>query len=179
MLQLPERDPPDDFSHVLRELTRDYASINWAYFRNRLQPTPLSLSDVTVHDNAEDGVGFAIPVGTGKVKVKRVAVTNNGGFCIRAYSRLLLKDATVRGNGYTNHCPRCLWSRHVDVSPGDRASDCGGPMEPVGALYEGGKFVVVQRCQKCGHGWRNKSARNDSRNAVLALFGRVVEDPRG
>jgi predicted SprT family Zn-dependent metalloprotease len=42
---MPERDPPDDFSHVLRELTRDYASINWAYFRNRLQPTPLSLSD--------------------------------------------------------------------------------------------------------------------------------------
>jgi rubrerythrin len=84
----------------------------------------------------------------------------------------------VRGNGYTNHCPHCLWSRHVDVRPGDRGSDCGGEMEPVGALYEGGRTIVVQRCRRCGHTWRNKTARNDSRAAVLALFGRVVEDPR-
>lgn len=20
----------------------------------------------------------------------------------------------VKGNGYTNHCPKCLWSKHVD-----------------------------------------------------------------
>ena len=51
-------------------------------------------------------------------------------------------------------------------------------MEPVGALYEGGRTVVVQRCQRCGHTWRNRTARNDSRDAVLALFGGPVEDPR-
>ena len=27
----------------------------------------------------------------------------------------------VHGNGYTNHCPHCLHSKHVDVNPGDRA----------------------------------------------------------
>jgi DNA-directed RNA polymerase subunit RPC12/RpoP len=86
--------------------------------------------------------------------------------------------AAVRGNGYTNHCPHCLWSRHVDVRPGDRAAECGGAMEPVGALYEGGRTVVVQRCQRCGHTRRNKTARDDAPDAVLALFGRVVEDPR-
>jgi hypothetical protein len=86
--------------------------------------------------------------------------------------------ATVRGNGYTNHCPHCLWSRHVDVDPGDRAADCGGPMEPVGALYEGGRTVLVQRCRRCGHSRRNRTAADDARAAVLALFGRVVEDPR-
>jgi DNA-directed RNA polymerase subunit RPC12/RpoP len=84
----------------------------------------------------------------------------------------------VRGNGYTNHCPRCLWSRHVDIRPGDRASECGGEMEPIGALYEGGRTIVLQRCLTCGHTWRNKTARNDSQDAVLALFGRVVEDPQ-
>jgi hypothetical protein len=52
-------------------------------------------------------------------------------------------------------------------------------MEPVGALYEGGRTIVVQRCQQCGHIWRNRTARNDSHDAVLALFGPVVEDPRG
>src|SRR3954452_24116834 len=51
--------------------------------------------------------------------------------------------AAVRGNGYTNHCPRCLWSRHVDVDPGDRAADCGALMRPVGVLFEGDQHVLV------------------------------------
>ena len=36
--------------------------------------------------------------------------------------------AEVKGDGYTNHCPKCLWSKHVDVHPGDRAAECGGMM---------------------------------------------------
>ncbi|HET6337558.1 MAG TPA: DUF2786 domain-containing protein [Polyangiales bacterium] len=42
---MDDRDPLHDTSRVLRELARDYASINWAYFGNRLRPTPLSISD--------------------------------------------------------------------------------------------------------------------------------------
>jgi hypothetical protein len=83
----------------------------------------------------------------------------------------------VRGTGYTNHCPACLWSRHVDISPGDRAADCGGLMEPVGVLFEGGEFLVYQRCVQCGHMWRNRSAANDSRAALQALTGRPVRYP--
>ena len=30
-----------------------------------------------------------------------------------------------------NHCPKCLFSLHVDAEfPGDRASECGAPMVP-------------------------------------------------
>src|SRR3989344_4073116 len=29
-----------------------------------------------------------------------------------------------------SHCPKCLWSKHVDHEPGDRASSCHGMMEP-------------------------------------------------
>ena len=36
----------------------------------------------------------------------------------------------VKGNGYTNHCPYCLYSKHVDEDPGDRAATCHGIMEP-------------------------------------------------
>ena len=36
------------------------------------------------------------------------------------------------GNGFTNHCPECLWSKHVDKHPGDRAEECGGLMRPIG-----------------------------------------------
>ena len=83
----------------------------------------------------------------------------------------------VRGSGYTNHCPRCLWSRHVDIHPGDRAAECGAAMEPVGALSERGETVLVHRCVACGHSRRNRSAVDDDSDALLALFGRPVPDP--
>jgi RNHCP domain-containing protein len=83
----------------------------------------------------------------------------------------------VRGSGYTNHCPRCLWSRHVDINPGDRAAECGGAMEPVGALRESDRIVVVHRCVACGHSRRNRSAADDDRDVVLELCGRPVLDP--
>lgn len=83
----------------------------------------------------------------------------------------------VVGTGYTNHCPACLWSQHVDVAPGDRAAGCGGAMPPVGALSEADGLVVVQRCLDCGHTRRNRVAEGDDRGAVLGLFGWPVPDP--
>lgn len=84
----------------------------------------------------------------------------------------------VRGTGYTNHCPQCLWSRHVDIYPGDRAATCHALMEPVATLSEGGDLVVVQRCTGCGQLWRNKVSAQDDREAVLMLAGCAVPPPR-
>ena len=61
-----------------------------------------------------------------------------------------------------NHCPRCLWSLHVDNVPGDRASGCGGSMQAIGVDYRAAKgFVVVHRCARCGAERRNKAAPDD------------------
>ncbi len=67
----------------------------------------------------------------------------------------------VTGDGYTNHCPKCLWSKHVDETPGDRAAACGGPMEPKAVKLEGGEFIIEHVCLKCGHVKPNKAAPND------------------
>ena len=67
----------------------------------------------------------------------------------------------VVGNGYTNHCPNCLYSKHVDNNPGDRANTCGGMMKPVRMETQKGEFVIVHKCLKCGLEKRNKSASND------------------
>lgn len=77
--------------------------------------------------------------------------------------------AEVIGNGYTNHCPECLYSKHVDICPGDRAEECGGLMEPVDLELKDGKYIVVHRCQKCGFIRRNKICDDDNFEAVLAL----------
>lgn len=77
--------------------------------------------------------------------------------------------AKVKGNGYTNHCPHCLYSKHVDVNPGDRAEECGGLMEPVGLELKNGRYILLHRCRKCGFERRNKVAENDDFEAVLKL----------
>lgn len=67
----------------------------------------------------------------------------------------------VKGSGYTNHCPACLWSKHVDVNPGDREATCGGMMKPVKLVSEEGEFIITHRCEKCGHEKRNKLSKLD------------------
>ncbi len=77
--------------------------------------------------------------------------------------------AVVVGNGYTNHCPICLWSKHVDVNPGDRAASCGGLMKPI--ALEGGtnRFVLVHQCVLCGHKKRNKVSGDDNGDVLAAI----------
>ncbi|HWG84283.1 MAG TPA: RNHCP domain-containing protein, partial [Deinococcales bacterium] len=61
-----------------------------------------------------------------------------------------------------NHCPYCLCSLHVDDFPGDRASDCGGLLEPVSVDHDSKKgWVIVHRCRACGAVKRNKAALDD------------------
>ncbi|MEX0910484.1 MAG: RNHCP domain-containing protein [Candidatus Paceibacterota bacterium] len=69
--------------------------------------------------------------------------------------------AKVEGDGYTNHCPLCLWSLHVDIDPGDRASLCGGHMEPIKLDQKRGEFVITHKCLKCGHLKPNKISSAD------------------
>lgn len=77
--------------------------------------------------------------------------------------------AVVRGNGYTNHCPKCLWSRHVDNNPGDRASDCGGMMRPVSVEKDGDRFIITHKCEKCGKVIRQHTNDNDDIDAIISL----------
>ena len=76
----------------------------------------------------------------------------------------------VIGDGYTDHCPKCLWGKHVDRKvPGDRASKCNGLMEPMGVMYEKGRFKISYKCQKCGHEFRVRKGKNDERERLLEL----------
>ncbi len=76
----------------------------------------------------------------------------------------------VKGDGYTNHCPDCLWSKHVDINPGDRLAECGGMMKPIGLDKKGDVFSVIQKCEKCGHQRSNKLVKGDSFDEAIKLF---------
>lgn len=75
----------------------------------------------------------------------------------------------VQGNGYTNHCPKCLFSRHVDVDPGDRQAECGGLMAPVTVASKSGQYRILHRCQVCGAEKWNQAAPEDDFDQLLAI----------
>lgn len=76
---------------------------------------------------------------------------------------------SVKGTGYTDHCPACLWSRHVDINPGDRLAQCHGAMEPVGVEIKGGEKIIYYKCQECGFKHRVKANDEDDFEAILEL----------
>ena len=77
---------------------------------------------------------------------------------------------TVKGNGYTNHCPDCLYSKHVDVNPGDRAAECGGLMRPVRVELRKNEMIITHECLKCGYRKVNKAAPEDNFELLLKLM---------
>ena len=85
-----------------------------------------------------------------------------------------LKVLPLSNGGYRNHCPKYLYSKHLDLKPGDRSSPCRGPMKPVGIRYTSGKgFQIVHRCTACGVMRANKVATDtvqpDELEALLRL----------
>lgn len=77
--------------------------------------------------------------------------------------------AQVSGNGYTNHCPMCLWSKHVDNNPGDRQSTCNGMMEPISATPTKDGYIIIHKCQKCGKTIKQHSSENDNIDTIIKI----------
>jgi hypothetical protein len=73
------------------------------------------------------------------------------------------------GDGYTNHCKICLYSKHVDVEPGDRLSTCGGLMKPTFVSYTTTDPYILHTCLKCGFQKKNKIQKGDSVEAMAAI----------
>lgn len=77
--------------------------------------------------------------------------------------------ANVSGNGYTNHCPKCLYSKHVDNNPGDRLSNCGGMMRPISIETTKDGFVITHKCEKCGKIIRQHSSPDDDMDTIISI----------
>lgn len=86
--------------------------------------------------------------------------------------------AAVQPLGTTarDHCPQCLHGSHVDGDiPGDRASACGGLLQPVGLLQPlSPREQVLYRCASCGAARRCKTAPDDDRAALQRLAGQPL-----
>ena len=74
--------------------------------------------------------------------------------------------------GYScrNHCPYCLYSKHIDVNPGDRKEICHGLLKPIEIETNSKKgYIIVFKCQKCGVIKKNKVAEDDNMEKIIEL----------
>ena len=76
---------------------------------------------------------------------------------------------SIEGSGYTNHCSACLWSKHVDVNPGDRQAECKGMMEPISVELKNREYVILHHCVKCGFEKKNKTSKDDNFDAIVQI----------
>lgn len=78
----------------------------------------------------------------------------------------------LSNGSFRNHCPFCLFSKHLDQKPGDRLSTCKGLMRPIRLDYSGKKgYQIVHECQTCGKLQRNKIAVNTiQEDDILSLM---------
>jgi len=70
-----------------------------------------------------------------------------------------------------DHCNHCLYSLHVDITPGDRENKCRGLLVPVNVEINSKKGeVIVYKCNKCGQEVRNIVASDDNRDEIYNVI---------
>ncbi|GAB4285462.1 MAG: hypothetical protein Kow0081_3300 [Candidatus Dojkabacteria bacterium] len=72
-----------------------------------------------------------------------------------------------------DHCPNCLFGKHVDINPGDRASNCKGILAPIGLDIKGKKQQIVYKCKKCNRVVKCITAPDDSFEELVKLSKKV------
>jgi hypothetical protein len=95
----------------------------------------------------------------------------------------------VAGVQSRNHCPYCLWSKHVDLNEaGDRLAVCKGMMKPIGltlkrtrkkyGLAQHGELMLIHQCEDCRRLSVNRIAADDDANLIYEVYQAALQlDP--
>ena len=90
-------------------------------------------------------------------------------------------DSNLSGVINRNHCPYCLYSRHLDLHrSGDRLSACKGKMQPVGLTIKKtnkkygderqGELMLIHLCSECHKVSINRIAADDLASNLYEIF---------
>ena len=72
-----------------------------------------------------------------------------------------------------DHCPLCLYSKHVDINPGDRQNTCKGMLKPIDIEKYKDTFKIIYKCEKCGIIHKNIMAKDDDMNVIIEISKRA------
>lgn len=68
-----------------------------------------------------------------------------------------------------DHCPYCLYSKHVDINPGDRLNPCKGLLKPIEIEKYKDTYKIVYKCNKCKELHKNIIAKDDDMNEIIKI----------
>ena len=66
-----------------------------------------------------------------------------------------------------DHWPYCLYSKHVDINPGDRSNTCKGLLKPIEIEKFKDTFKIIYKCEKCNQIHKNIIANDDDMNEII------------
>lgn len=72
-----------------------------------------------------------------------------------------------------DHCPFCLYSKHLDINPGDRLNTCQGLLEPIGIEKYKDTFKIIYKCTRCKEIHKNKIANDDNMDLIIKLSNNI------
>ena len=81
----------------------------------------------------------------------------------------------VKKLNYTarDHCPNCLYSKHLDINPGDRLNTCKGLLEPIKLEKFKDTYKIVYKCKNCKEIHKNKIANDDNMDLIIKLSNNI------
>lgn len=96
--------------------------------------------------------------------MKRFTMMDEKFICEHCKSEVLPLGYTAR-----DHCPYCLYSKHVDILPGDRSNPCHGLLVPIGIEKYKDTFKIIYKCERCGQIHKNIMAQDDNMDKIIEL----------
>lgn len=99
------------------------------------------------------------------VKVmKKFEMKDEAFICEHCHQKIDKLNYTAR-----DHCKFCLYSKHVDINPGDRRNPCQGLLEPIGIEKYKNTYKIIYKCLKCHQIHKNIMANDDNYDVIIEL----------
>ena len=77
----------------------------------------------------------------------------------------------VKPLGYTarDHCPYCLYSKHVHINPGDRQNTPKHLLKPTGIEKYQDTYKILYKCETCNKANKNIIATDDDMEKIIEI----------
>jgi DNA-directed RNA polymerase subunit RPC12/RpoP len=96
--------------------------------------------------------------------MKKFTMIDEGFICENCGKEVKPLKYTAR-----DHCPYCLYSKHVDINPGDRNNQCKNILKPIGIEKYKDTYKIIYKCDKCKKEVKNIMAIDDDMNIIIDL----------
>ncbi len=98
------------------------------------------------------------------IKLKKFHELDEGFICEHCNKEVLPLNYSSR-----DHCPYCLYSKHVDINPGDRLNTCKGLLKPIDIEKYKDTYKIIYECESCKQQHKNIIAKDDDINEIIHI----------